>query len=153
MWRSKKFILVASLIAIVLVGSTAGVVLARSANGGEGTGVIALAQTSDNTSSTTLLARVAKILGIDQKQVEDAFAQAQRDMQQEALDAYLKKLVDQGKITQEQADQYKSWWQARPETPLSGPFECFGADGFLGGMRWGGAHQHFNGEPNSDTGS
>jgi hypothetical protein len=77
MWRSKKFILVASLIAIVLVGSTAGVVLARSANGGEGTGVIALAQTSDNTSSTTLLARVAKILGIDQKQVEDAFAQAQ----------------------------------------------------------------------------
>ncbi len=126
MWRSEKLILVALLIAIALVGSTAGVVLARSANGGERTGAIALAQTADNTTSgKTLLARVANILGIDQQSLENAFTQAQREMQQESLDAYLKKLVDQGKISQDQADKYKSWWQARPETPLPQPFGCF----------------------------
>jgi len=117
MWRSKKFIIIALLAAIVLVGSTAGVVFARSTNGGERTGALAVAQTADGNgaSSTTLLARVAKILGIDQKQLEDAFAQAQKEMRDEALDNYLKDLVAQNKITQEQADQYKAWLQARPD--------------------------------------
>ncbi len=103
MWRSKKFIVVALLAAVMLAGSIAGVAFAQTGNGGT---------TSDN---KTLLARVATILGIDQQKVEDAFAQAQREMCDEALDNYLQKLVDQGKITQEQADQYKSWLQSRPD--------------------------------------
>jgi len=36
-------------------------------------------------------------------------------MQDEALDSYLQELVDEGKITQDEADQYKAWWQARPD--------------------------------------
>ena len=84
--------------------------------------------------------------------MEDAFAQAQSDMRNEALDNYLKNLVSQGKITQQQADQYKQWWQSRPDTtqleqqlrqwqegrpdvPVPGGF---GGRGFRGGMKWGG---------------
>ncbi len=102
MWKSKKFILIAVLVALVLVGSLAGVAFAQTGSASDGSG-------------KTLLARVAAILGIDQQKVEDAFAQAQSEMQEEALDSYLKNLVDQGKITQEQADQYKKWWQSRPD--------------------------------------
>jgi protein-disulfide isomerase-like protein with CxxC motif len=113
-------------------------------------------QASDNVSqSKTLLARVAAILGIDQQTVENAFAQAQRETQEEALDNWLKKLVDEGKITQAQADEYKQWWQsrpdmsqyqqqlkewqeARPNIPELGPGPGFGGRGFRGGMDWGG---------------
>ena len=110
---------------------------------------------SDNASQPkTLLARVAAILGIEQQKVEDAFAQAQSEMQDEALDNHLKNLVDQGKITQEQADQYKAWVKSKPDMtqyeqqlrdwqntrpdiplPLPGGFDGFGGRGFRGGMR------------------
>ena len=150
MWRSKKFI-VAVLIAVVLVGSTAGVVIAQTENG-------------DNSQPKTLLARVAEILGIDQQNLEDAFAQARSEMQDEALDSYLQNLVNEGKITQEEADQYKVWLQARPnmeqyrqqlrewqqtrpDTPLPESFGRFGGHSFQGGMRWGGGH-HFWGKSN-----
>jgi hypothetical protein len=115
MWRSKKFIIIAVLVAtVVLAGSTAGVVLARAGSGGDSqTGVT---PASDNVSqSKTLLARVAAILGIDQQKVEDAFTQARTEMRDEALDNYLNNLVAQGKITQAQADQYKAWVKSRPD--------------------------------------
>jgi len=146
MWRSKKFILIAVLATLVLVGSIGGIVYTQTASANEGSG-------------KTLLAKVAAILGIDQQKLEDAFNQARSEMKDEAL----QKLVDEGKITQEQIDQYKAWlqskpdleqyrqqlrdwqqtrpgippelkqWQeARPDIPLPGHF---GGDG---GMRWGG---------------
>ena len=123
MLRRKRFVIIGLLAAVVLVGSLAG---------------LALAQTVDAGQPKTLLARVAAILGIDQQKVEDAFSQAQREMRDEALDSYLKNMVDQGKITQQQADQYKSWWQARPDTLLPGPLgRHFGFHGFRGGMKGG----------------
>ena len=64
MWRSKKFIIIALLVAVVLVGSITGVVLAQTEDEGD-------------SQSKTLLSRVADILGIDQQTLEDAFAQAQ----------------------------------------------------------------------------
>ncbi len=104
MWRRKKLIIVAILAtAVLLVGSIGGVALAQTGS------------TGDTTSGKTLLARVAAILGIDRQKVEDAFAQAQREMRDEALDTRLKNLVDQGKITQQQADQYKAWVKSRPD--------------------------------------
>ncbi|MFC1864631.1 hypothetical protein ACFLYG_02255 [Chloroflexota bacterium] len=140
MLRRKKFIIVGLLATVLLVGSiSSGVAFAQT-------------ETGDASQSGTLLARVAEILGIDQQKVEDAFAQAQSEMRDEALDSYLQKLVDEGTITQEQADQYKAWqqarpdispelkeWQeARPDMPLPGPFGRFGDRGIRGGMKWGG---------------
>jgi len=120
MWRRKKFIVVALLAAVVLVGSIGGVVLAQTENG-------------DDSQPKTLLARVAEKLGINQQKLEDAFAEAQSEMWDEALDSRLQYLVDQGKITQDEADQYKEWWQSRPDVPIR-----FGFRG-RGGLRvWGG---------------
>ena len=118
MWRSKKFVIIAVLTAVALVGSISGVVLAQTGNTDTTQGKALLAGSANTTSGKTLMARVAAILGIDQQKVEDAFAQAQREMRDEALDSYLQKLVDEGKITKEQADQYKQWWQARPDMPV-----------------------------------
>lgn len=125
MWKSKKFILAALLIAVVLVGSTAGLVLANGGDEGE-------------SQPKTLLGRVAEILNIDQQDLKDAFIQAQSEMRDEALDRHLQKQADNGRVTEEQADQYKEWWQLRPDVPIPGPLEH---PGFRGGMRCrGGGH-------------
>lgn len=103
--KRKWFIAIVVAVTVLLVAGVAG--------------GVALAQTGDtgNGPGKTLMARVATILGIDQQKLEDAFAQAQKEMRDEALDSYLKGLVDQGKITPAQADQYKQWWQSRPAVP------------------------------------
>ena len=122
MWPRKRLILVAVLAALVLAGVAAGIAFAQTGS-------------SDDNSGKSLLARVATILGIDQQKVEDAFNQAQRDMQSEALDTYLKGLVDKGTITQQQADQYKTWRQARPNMPAEFGFRDPGGFGGRGGFR------------------
>ena len=101
MWRTKKLIITAIVAAVVLVGSIGGVVLAADGD--------------DDSQPKTLLARVAEILGIDQQTFEDAYSQAQSEMKDEALDKRLQKLVDEGKITPDQAEQYKVWLQAEPD--------------------------------------
>lgn len=66
-------------------------------------------------SGKTLMARVATILGIDEEELQSAFTQAQKEMQVEALDTRLSELVATGKITQQQADEYKSWYNSKPD--------------------------------------
>jgi hypothetical protein len=64
-----------------------------------------------------LLTRVGEILGIGKQDLENAFKQAQRELRENALDARLQELVNQGAWTQQQADAYKAWLQARPDVP------------------------------------
>lgn len=101
MWLRKKVVIIPVLVALVVVGSIAGV---------------ALAQDDSESTGNTLLGKVAAILGIDQTTVEEAFAQAQQEMRDEALTSYLDEMVEQGKISQEEADQYKSWWDTKPDS-------------------------------------
>lgn len=116
MWRSKKFIVIV-LAAVLVVGSSVGVMLAAD----DGNGSLPKAQ------HAALLDRVCAIYEentgttIDQQALQDAFAQARNEMREEALDKYLQKLVDKGKITQQQADQYKEWWQSKPDIQLPRP--------------------------------
>jgi len=108
MWKRKNVIIFGVMAAVVVAGSITGV---------------AIAQTSAPPKpdpSKTLMGRAAAILGIDQQKLQSAFDQANRDMQNEALDIRLKSLVDQGKMTSDQADQYKKWWQSRPGFTLPG---------------------------------
>ena len=100
MWFRRRIILIPLGIAVLLAGSIAG---------------IAFAQDSTDSSGNTLFARVATILGIDQTKLEDAFAQAQKEMRNEALTDYLDKLVEEGKITRAEADQYRGWWDSKPD--------------------------------------
>jgi hypothetical protein len=75
--------------------------------------------------------RVAAILGLDEAQVQDAMDQARREMQDEALKSKLDSLVEQGRLTQEQADEYWQWYQSRPEgiRGFGGPGPGFGFGG------------------------
>ena len=101
MARKKKFIIIGLVLAVVVVlGAIGGITLADNA-----------------TSSTTvnpLIAKVATILGIDQAKVQAAFDQAQQELRSEGLDARLAQLVTDGKITQAQADSYKTWMNSKP---------------------------------------
>jgi hypothetical protein len=138
MWRKKRFI-----IGLVIT------VLALSAC----LGGVALAQGNDeDNASESIYARVAEKLGIDRQVLEDAFAEAREEMQEEALDGYLQRLVDEGIITQEQAAEYKEWRQSRPDmsgymdalrdwfeskpdVPGMFEFRSFGGSRGMGGMR------------------
>jgi hypothetical protein len=92
------------------------------------------------TRQEALLDRVCQIyqqntgVAIDPQQLKNAFTQAQGETQGEALQSRLEKLVNDGKITQEEADQYLEWWQSRPNIELPG----LGGYGRGGGMMWGG---------------
>jgi len=71
-------------------------------------------------------------VAVDSEQLKDALEQAQNEMKVEALENRLQALVDGGKITQEEADQYLEWWQSRPDIKL--PLPGLGGCGPGGGM-------------------
>jgi hypothetical protein len=84
-------------------------------------------------------------VAIDPEQLKDALDQAQGELQQEALEGQLQNLVDEGKITQQEADQYLEWWQSRPDIGV--PLPGFGGPGPGGGMMRGGGFQPWGGPP------
>ena len=75
-------------------------------------------------------------VAIDSEQLKDALDQAQSELKEETLESRLQNLVDEGKMTQEEADQYLVWWQSRPDIEL--PLPGLGRHGPGGGMMWGG---------------
>ena len=111
MWRSKKFIVIAVLAVVMLVGGIGGAVLA--ADDGD--------DSQPEARCGALWGKVSEIyeqktgVALDQEALKVAFAQARSEIGAEALDSYLQNLVDQGKITQEEADQFKAWLQAKPD--------------------------------------
>ena len=74
------------------------------------------AQSSDDDSGKRSFAeRVASILGLETSDVRDAFAQARDEMRDERADALFSKLVEHGKLTQEEADAIVAWKGAKPD--------------------------------------
>ena len=137
MWKNKKVVLLAALAVAVLIGAIAtGVTFAQS-----GTGNQTANGNETQTKYEALLNRVSQIykektgVTIDVQQLKDSFAQAQTELRNDALKSWLQNLVSKGTITQDQADQYLRWWQAKPDVPLIGPRgPGFGCHGFHGGM-------------------
>ena len=134
MWRSKKFIVIA-LAAVLLVGSSVGIVLAADNGDEDGSSPVGHGALPDrvceiyeeNTGTT-----------IDPQVLQDAFAQARSEMRDEVLQNRLQNLVDQGEITQDEADQYKEWWQARPDVVAGFGFRGHGRFCGMGGpLGWG----------------
>ena len=105
---SKKVkILISALVIAVLL--TMGGVTMVMAEGEEGT------TPPPEASAKGLLERVADILEIDEEDLINAFKQAQQEIEAEAFINRLNKAVEQGRITQEQADEIIEWWEQRPE--------------------------------------
>jgi outer membrane murein-binding lipoprotein Lpp len=139
MWRRKRWLVVAVVAAVlVLAGTISGVALAAD-------------DTDTNqpaAQSEELWNRVAEIYQektgttLDLQALKDALAQVRSEQQTQALQDRLQELVQQDKITQEQADELLEWWQARPDV-----MDGFGFKGTgFGGMRgWCGPRLMQNG--------
>ena len=116
MSKRKKIILSVVLSTAAVLGITTGIVFAEDEND--------VAQ--PETKREALLERVCEIykdntgVTIEPEALKDAFVEANKDMRTEAMESHLDKLVDEGLITQEESDQLKGWWEARPEISLPG---------------------------------
>ena len=127
MWKSKKFILLAVLTAVILVGSIAGVVYAQEED------------EEDASPKAVLLEKVADKLGIDLQQLEDAFTEAIAEIRDEAQLKWLEKAVEEGLITEEEAAEYSEWWSGKPDIQFgSGGFGQLERRGFGGPRMRGG---------------
>jgi len=79
--------------------------------------VMAQEEPAPEAGANGLLARVADILGVvTEEQLADAFEQARQEMRQETFLRFLDRAVEEGRITQEEADEFLEWWEQRPET-------------------------------------
>ncbi|MFC2062404.1 hypothetical protein ACFLS8_00420 [Chloroflexota bacterium] len=126
MWRNKKIIVAMVLTVLVLAGSIGGAVLANDDGDTSQPGA----------ERRVILDRVCEIyqektgVTIDQEALRDSFAQAQNEAREAMVENRLQQLAEGGQITQEEADEYLGWWQARPDSIPFGPI----LRGF-GGMR------------------
>ena len=105
------------------------------------TGGAIMAQDDGEDGSKTFAGRVAEILGLEDDTVADAMKQAKEDMRDEAVKAKLDALVEAGKITQEEADEYLEWLESRPDVDFGGGhgrgFRGKGGFGRKHGWGWG----------------
>ena len=87
--------------------------------------------------------RAAEILGVEPQALSDALEQAREEVMEAQLQTRLDEAVAEGLITQEQADEYLTWMQDRPDG-----LDHFGRRGGRGHGRGGpgfGKIQRFNG--------
>jgi hypothetical protein len=143
--RKRKWFIPVVVVSVLLIGGIVGGVVVAGSNSSSNTED--QSQTTDRYQA--LLDRACAIyeentgVAIDSEQLKDALDQARSEIQDEALESWLQDLVDEGKITQEEADQYLEWWQSRPDIEL--PLPGLGGHGHGGGMMWGRGFQAWDG--------
>ena len=127
----KRWLVATVVVAVMAIGVTGGAALAQEQGDPEAKSPL-----------QSLASRVASILGLDEQVVKDALDQARRELHDEAVERKLAQLVEKGRLTQEQADEYLQWYRSRPEfTPgfgrrgLQGPGFHKGRARFRGGAR------------------
>jgi hypothetical protein len=121
-----RWLFVALLVGALALGITGSTVLAHSES------------TDGDSPFQSFVSRVATILGLNETDVQEAFDQAGREMENDALHKFLDRQVELGRLTREQADEYEGWYQSRPEVLSPRPFfRRFGGHGFFGGRMWG----------------
>lgn len=129
----RKWLIIPALAALLLTGAITGTVFAQS-------------ESDDDSSSVSRFVEIlAGKLGIDEDQVQTAVEETKEELQAERKAASeqrlrdkLAEMVEDGSITQEQADEYLDWYLDPPEL-ASGKFGrnfAFGS-GHHRGMRGG----------------
>ena len=132
----RKWLMIPLVTGILAAGLTGASVLAHSDDGEQVSPKDAVA------------AKVAETLGLDQQTVKDALQEAIQEVRSDRVQHKLDHMVEVGRLTQEQADEYLSCYEARPE----GLSQRFGGHGFGGGHRFGGQGFHGQGQLPSDSG-
>lgn len=144
--EKRKWFIPVVVASVLLVGGITGGLVAASSNSSD---TAAGNETRTTDQCQAFLDRVCAIyeektgVAIDSGQLKAAVEQARTEAQDEALQNWLQDLVDKGKITQEEADQYLEWWQSRPNMELASPGP--GGHGHEGGMMWGRGFQGWGG--------
>jgi hypothetical protein len=110
MWKSKKFIIAAALVVVIALASFGGIALA--ADDGEDTEGTA---TVDKIWDEMAAALQEDGVDVSADQLKDAFSTVMENRKDKALQDYLDKMVEEEKITQEQADAYREWMEAKPD--------------------------------------
>jgi hypothetical protein len=135
--RKRKWFIPVVVVSVLLIGGITGGLVTAASDSSSNTE----AQNQATDRYQALLDRACAIyeeemgVAIDSGQLKDALDQAQGELQEEALESRLQNLVDDGQMTQEEADQYLEWWQSRPDIEL--PLPGLGGHGPGGGMMWG----------------
>ena len=102
----KRWLFIALSVALLTLVVTGGALLAQgSASGGD-------------TARQSILSRVAELLGLPESQVQEAFDQAAREHQDDAVGGQLSLLVENEKITQADADEITAWFLRRPDAAV-----------------------------------
>ena len=124
---NQRLFIVTLLVVFLVIGVTISVVMAQE-NG-----------TDEGSNPTSFASRVARILGVPETEVQGAFQQANREIQNEAELSRLDRKVARGRLTQEQADEYYAWYQARPAGfSARGHLPDFRRGEFNQRSKWGG---------------
>ena len=137
--KKRKWFIPVVVVTVLLIGGITGGVVAAVNNSSSNTTTGNQTQAADRYQA--LLDRACAIyeqttgVVIDPEQLKEALEQARGEMQGEALQSWLQNLVDKGKITQQEADQYLQWWQSRPDIEL--PLPGLGGQGHEGDMMGG----------------
>ncbi len=137
----RRWVLAGVLTMVVALGVFGGTVLARQARSGPSADSITAGPTGHaGTGPADILERTAEKLGIDAEELKAAEGEARTELRQEAadarLEAYLDRLVENGTLTEEEAEEYRMWYETRPSfLPGSGFggtffFRSFGDGGF-----------------------
>ena len=123
----KRWFYVVLVTGLLVIGGTVGTVLAFH---NEGRGHVS-GQLHGYAEEEGFVSRVATILGLEESQVQEAFQQAARETQDEAIQRKLDWAVENGHLAREEADELKEWLDSRPE--VIGP-----------GFSWGNKHHSFH---------
>ncbi|OGO18458.1 MAG: hypothetical protein A2Z02_02295 [Chloroflexi bacterium RBG_16_48_7] len=78
------------------------------------TATVTYADNGPGAAGGELLDRVAQLLNVDRQKLADAFKQAGTELRQDRMNNMFNKWVTDGKLTQDQANQYKAWLAAKP---------------------------------------
>lgn len=106
----RKWLIVPALTALLLTGAITGTAFAQSGSD------------DDSSSASRFVEILAEKLGIDEDQVQTAVEETKAELQAERKAAWEQRLrdklaamVEEGKITQEQAEEYFDWYLDPPE--------------------------------------
>ena len=100
----KRWVFLGLLAVIVAVGAIGGTVMAQETEG-DGDGA---------ESRKDVIARVADKLDIDETELRTAFDEARAEIRDEQSDARIDKMVDAGRITAEEGEELKTWYDEPP---------------------------------------
>ena len=132
---SKKMKILLTVLIPVLLLAIGGASLAFAADPPAGSSNVTAS--GNTTAIKGLLPRVAAILGISEQTLKDAYAKAEQQIKDEEFFKALDKAVASGRLTRDEANKLKAWWQQKPVVANRGfaPFARIFGQAHLNGGR------------------